>query len=211
MKSFDESFYTVDFDQGMLDFIGRGYKTIEDQLDHKGEELVYSSACDCFWTNTFPKHDSIKDYEVLPELTKEQFKQKIGMALKNTTTVKDDNIVENNTFTKSDLKDGMLVRHRGYETLYMKIGDMLLSLGGYNKLSFLDENLLARDESAWDVVEVYENHFAKNITEAFDVTYLKSIWKRTPEKTPVQIELEEKIKTTKEMLEYLERQLEGLV
>lgn len=83
--NFDESFYTDDFDQEMMDFIEDNFAITGLKEEWvKGEEfLKYGVGCNYFWTSY------IKGGEYL---TKQQFKEKIGMTTKQ--------------FTKLDLQDG---------------------------------------------------------------------------------------------------------
>lgn len=77
-KSFDESFYTTDFDQEMLDYIKKiGCNTEVSKGNWKEEHkvLFYGNKLDVFWT------DKVKRllYKPYSRLTKQQFKEKIGM------------------------------------------------------------------------------------------------------------------------------------
>lgn len=80
---FDENFYTTDFDKEMMDFIESTYKCGNLQWNYNGNELVYGSGIDYFWTNSFPVNSSITEYQEARELTKQQFKDKISMVDNN--------------------------------------------------------------------------------------------------------------------------------
>ena len=81
---FDEYFYTTDFDKEMMDFIESKYGRPYRQWNYNGNELVYSGSAGFFWTNSFPANSSITEHYALRELTKQQFKDKIGMVDNNT-------------------------------------------------------------------------------------------------------------------------------
>ena len=83
-KLFDEDFYTIDFDKEMMDFIESKYEWADRQWDYNGNELVYGRGTDYFYTNSFPANSSITEHYALRELTKQQFKEKIGMVDNNT-------------------------------------------------------------------------------------------------------------------------------
>lgn len=91
---FDGEFYTDDFDQEMIDFIEQNLPVSNIDWHNKTVHdiyLKYSHHNKCFWFSD----DSVSCFK---RLTKQQFKEKIGMTTKQ--------------FTKSDLKDGMRVVHR---------------------------------------------------------------------------------------------------
>jgi len=81
MKQFNEDFYTADFDQEMVDFLLREGHAVTGQQqtlkpDTKDKYLKYSKAVGCFWTDSFGVFK-------FRHLTKQQFKEKIGMTEKS--------------------------------------------------------------------------------------------------------------------------------
>lgn len=114
-----------------------------------------------------------------------------------------DNIVEEGTFGKKDLVDGMFVKCRNGE-VFLKLGNTLHNLTGYLQLSELDDKLLdvERDEE-WDIIEVLSAEGVEgSLPRIFDKEQgLKSIWKRTPPKSEKVIKLEELIRMHEEQLE----------
>ncbi len=192
MKSFEESFYTKDYDQEVLDFIKDNY-TIDyvNGWRIKGS-LSYHSNDDDFFVST-----DIKRTGKL--LTKEQFKEKIGM----TNSSSDESV-----FTKDMLKDGMFVKVK--EDIYMVLGKVLCSYDRYVLLEDYDDGLNDNEQEVWNIQEVYVLEGEDNIAPLnyfLSGDGLKSIWKRPPEKTPAQKHLEEKIAATRKTLLELEKLL----
>lgn len=76
MKKFNESFYTNDFDQEMLNFIKDNLNvTADGNLSTENMYLKYGKNGKCFWT-----HDNAPMSQLcFVYLTKNQFKEKIGM------------------------------------------------------------------------------------------------------------------------------------
>lgn len=89
MNKFNGRFCTNDFDQEMLDWIAANYPVSNDEWDVSQGYLVYGSIANEFWTYS-------KGWVALKPLTKNKFKEKIGMPYSK-------------EFTKADLKDGMVV------------------------------------------------------------------------------------------------------
>lgn len=74
MKKFNESFYTDDFDQETLDFIQENYNvTSSGKFIDSDKYLKYGVVNGFFWTHDHPPYAQMK------HLTKNQFKEKIGM------------------------------------------------------------------------------------------------------------------------------------
>ena len=88
------------------------------------------------------------------------------------------------TFTKADLKTGMVVKYRGgnfyadkYNGLSLVVGDILVQADEYGQLSTKHDNLLSDYKPDFDIVEVFEVVSAKSL-EIITNWQLKSIWKR---------------------------------
>lgn len=198
MNSFNERFSTNDFDQEMMDFIESKYKRSISQWDKSGDELVYGGFCGAFWTNTFPKHSSIKDSYAVIELTKQQFKEKIGMPMDKPTT-------EKKTFTKKDLVDGMFVKCRNGE-INVVLGSIACDDSGFLDLEQeYDEAMLylsaSEDFEEFDIMEVLVKGSNQPLHKYLLGKGLKSIWKRTPTKSEKAIKLEKLIAMHEEQLE----------
>ena len=196
MKSFNESFYTTDFDKEMIDFITSVYEVSDLQWDSNGDELVYGTGNGYFWTNTFPNHRPARTilYWGSEPLTKQQFKEKIGMP--------QDNIVEESTFGKKDLVDGMFVKTRSGE-IHVVIGGCAHDNTGWMDLEeeFYENLLENSDNTDLDIVEVFIKERSFSLTKHFAGDGLTSIWKRTPPKSIKVINLEKLITMHEEQLE----------
>lgn len=72
-KSFDENFCTDDYDQKMIDFINKNFGEVRVEWSPLEGYLKYGIVLDKFWTSDSHLHCS-KNI-----LTKQQFKEKIGM------------------------------------------------------------------------------------------------------------------------------------
>lgn len=180
MSLFNGNFYTDDFDQEMLDYV-RNLGSISkrsgvDYLEIKYKYLKYGSSCDYFWTNNITI--TLDEYNYL---TKQQFKEKVGMTQKQ--------------FTKADLKDGMVVKHRGgchysnkYGGLNLVVKDSLLQADEFSLICHYNQDLTSEEFTEFDIVEVFEvlqnQANLKNITN----WKLKSIWKRE-DKSQNQLEI----------------------
>ena len=171
---FNCNFYTDDFDQEMLDFISSKYIRFYKNWSARDCFLKYNKGLFGFWTSP-----SIEDnwYEYL---TKQQFKEKIGMTTKQ--------------FSKKDLVAGKhVVKFRGGSELsdgesglHLVIGNRLVNSSGYNDLSSYDDDLLYHNKH-YDIMEVFE--IVSATSSRVTSMKLKSIWKRS-EKSATQIELE---------------------
>lgn len=170
-RHFDSWFYTEDFDQEMLDYCQKVYGLSTRQRSTEDEFLRYGTGNNYFWTCNDDWHNS--DFE---KLTKQQFKDKIGMTTKQ--------------FTKSDLVAGMITKYENGD-LRLVLGDTLKGKDfGWMPLEDLDDNL-SHSNSNWSIVEVFSPKAEYyNLSELFEEYKLKSIWKRPPPKSASQIELE---------------------
>lgn len=167
-KVFDENFYTEEFDQEILDFIvERGWKlegpcwgTVSSIND---TTLYYGTGIEGFWT------DSEEDHFGFVLLTKQAFKEKIGMTTKQ--------------FTKSDLLDGMRVVYRDGDERIVFGGNLYSKyVGGLShaaKLEEFEDDLTGIYHSEMDIIKVTDR----------DDTVL-FIRQEDPTKSPAQIELD---------------------
>ncbi|QDP59550.1 MAG: hypothetical protein GOVbin4162_124 [Prokaryotic dsDNA virus sp.] len=177
MNHFNESFYTDDFDQEMLDYIWENYSVSDIQYEWASSDtyLKYSPALGYFWTCYCENTNSVK-------LTKQQFKEKIGMAQKQ--------------FSKSDLKkrkwDGVRLHHRNSRISRKLMGDVLgsrdFSLFTRFKLCEIEDDLTHFNQSEWDIMKVIDR----------DGTVL---FERKPEKVTLTLEV------TPEQAEQIKKQL----
>ncbi len=194
MKSFAENFYTGDYDQEMLDFIDKNY-TIDFVNGWRiKESLSYHISDDDFFVST-----DIKGAGKL--LTKEQFKEKIGM----TNKTHDEGV-----FTKNMLKDGMFVKMKG--DIYMVLGKVLCSYDRYILLEDYDEGLNDNEQEVWNIQEVYILEGEDNIAPlnySLSGNGLTSIWERPPEKSKAQFHYDkckEKLEGIQKMMVALEKE-----
>lgn len=88
------------------------------------------------------------------------------------------------TFTKSDLKDGMVVKYRGgcvysdkYSSLNLVVANAIIQTDEFNTLKDFNNDLTAPDYTQFDIVEVFEVVSAHRL-EDIAGWGLKSIWKR---------------------------------
>lgn len=188
MKKFNERFHTDDYDQEMLDFIKENYNIWEDDsypfnLNTRKKLLRYNEY------NEFV----VTCYEIGEYLTKQQFKEKIGM-------------VNKGTFTKDDLVVGKHIVECRNGSRYVVLEDnVLLELGdlGWEGLDDFEEDLLFdRDNSdEWDIVKVYRVQY-KNIHLSKD---LPLVWERkSPQQLEIdklQAEVDERVKRINELKE----------
>lgn len=200
LRNWGEAFYTEDYDQEMLDFIETSYP-INTLCNLDDIFLNYAPAVGCFWTDNYkPDHGS--------SMEKEEFKRKIGMV------VEEGEVVGKNTFSKSDLVDGMFVSCRNGD-VFTKLGNTLNSLTGYLDLEVYSNTLLDEDsEEDWDIVEVYQTEGKEcTISRMLEEKHgLNSIWKRPPEKTQSQLKLEalqQKMESLQEEMNILQKSIEA--
>lgn len=109
-------------------------------------------------------------------------------------------------FTKSDLKDGMVVKVKT-GSLYLVIGDKLLSKSGFNLLSFYNEELLVCDYRDFDITVVYNCDEPTSISDLFDENKLTKIWERKPSEVQ---KIEQQMRELAEKQEELADQLAKL-
>lgn len=186
MSLFNECFYTDDFDQEMIDYVDTlGNFTARCYIGrHSGwSYLKYGQGNDYFWATNVPPSKEDK------YLTKQQFKEKIGMTQK--------------PFTKSDLKNGMVV-HNSFSGLQLVVGNHIVYSEGFGLLTHYHQNLRHGEHEELDINEVFEVISASGV-RYINEWVLKSIWKRPePVVTPPvpsaeQIEIE-KIQAEMEQL-----------
>ena len=93
-------------------------------------------------------------------------------------------------FTKSDLKNGMIVELRNGNR-YMVVGTDLLGLNGYMGLCSYNKDLLKYDSTStdpdWDIVKVYKNIYHLDLKKANCI-----VWEREEVKEVTMAEVEEK-------------------
>lgn len=183
MSLFNECFYTDDFDQEMIDYVDTlGNFTARCYIGRYSgwSYLKYGTANNYFWASNATPTSEYK------YLTKQQFKERIGMTQKQ--------------FTKSDLKTGMVVKHRGgccysnkYGGLNLVVKDSFIQADEFCLICNYNQDLTSEDFTELDIVEVFEvlqsQYNLKNITS----WKLKSIWKREEKlevPSPEQIEIE---------------------
>ncbi len=203
MRSFDEGFYTSDYDQEMLDFIEDNYGVDDVNGWYVSTSLIHNKGE--FFVSKY------KDRPTALELTKEEFKRKIGMITEE-EKVGDKNTFSK-TFSKSDLVDGMFVLCRNGD-VFIKLGNTLNSLTGYLALEVYSDTLLDLDsEDYWDIIEVYQTEgkecpLSRMLEEKLG---LKSIWKRPAEKTQSQLKLEslqQQMESLQEEMNLLQKSIE---
>jgi hypothetical protein len=201
-KSWDESFYTEDYDQEMLNFINSNYS-----VDYVNGWKVQTSLCQR-GGEFFVSRRNGYDKMISRELTKEEFKRKIGMV------IEEEKVADKDAFSKSDLIDGMFVMCRNGD-VFLKLGNTLNSLTGYLDLEVYSNTLLDEDsEEDWDIVEVYQIEGKEcTISRMLEEKHgLKSIWKRPLEKTQPQLKLEDlqqKMEALQEEMNILQKSIES--
>ena len=205
MKSFEEGFYTEDYDQEMLDFIEKNYTIdyvngweIKSALVHKVHKNKE------FFVSRYTQHYGAKF------LTKEQFKEKIGMT--------------NNSYGKNTFTTDMLVAGKHVVEVISSVGCKELL-----NVAISEEGMYLQGNDSVFSVEVFEDDIALPVVFASGMEVwveeiyliespesfrrirgsLKSIWKRPPKKTSAQKHLEERIAATRKNLLELEKLLEG--
>lgn len=145
-KDFDCNFYTDDFDQEMMEFISDKYISYRANWSGSDCFLKYNRVNDAFWTSACVE-DNWYSY-----LTKQQFKEKIGMTTKQ--------------FTKSDLVAGKHVVELADGSRYLLV-NVLDKVVGFNLqcdskgihdswYTHLEEGLVYPYNEDLTVVAVYE-------------------------------------------------------
>lgn len=162
---FDEQFYTDDFDQEILDFItskGWGLKSEYSNKPNLSDNyLVYGKGTNRFWTSHF--NDGFL------KLTKEEFKEKIGM-----TTVQ-------KKLKPSDVKNYVRGKHQPYTDYNKEIEDWLENnsdntefyRGDIGKFIFTGNNTFYRHYIATKYEVYYTNEEFKKLI-GMDTTPEKS-------------------------------------
>lgn len=188
MKEFDESFHTNDFDREMLDFIKENYNIDTCNGWYESVSLCY--------------HPLDKDFFILTctasgnNLTKQEFKEKIGM-------------VNKTTFTKDDLVAGKhIVEYRDGCRRFVMCDDYLIGTDGCSSLGNFDGNLISVCKSM-DIVKVYEITTRDTVDGFLKHLNLNLVWERT-EKSEAQLQYEEcqaKMKELQAQLDKLEPQI----
>lgn len=136
------------------------------------------------------------------EISIQQLKEKISMCKQ---------------FTKSDLKDGMVVKYRGGGSFASKDNGLRLVLcnqfvgrDGYGEFKeYLEDLSLSSDDTNFDIVEVFEVVDASDGLDYITSWALKSVWKRE-EKSQNQLEIE-KIQNEMDTLKQRLEELKGKV
>ena len=71
---FDEGFCTTEHDRDIIDFIEKNFMVSSGDWDFPSKYIVYGTGCDYFWAS-----DNGYSEKCRTKLTKQQFKEKIGM------------------------------------------------------------------------------------------------------------------------------------
>lgn len=95
-------------------------------------------------------------------------------------------------FTKSDLKDGMVVEYRNGKRRLV-LNNFLIGIDGYFDLSNYSENLKDKNSSDRDVVGVFKVNIVTNLDYIFRTENLELIWKRTESKKMTPEEMRKKL------------------
>lgn len=203
MSLFKEEFYTDDYDQEMLDFIKSKYPITKAKWDVEEGNLVYGTGNNYFWTTGMPL--------VTNRLTKGQFKEKIGMPVKD-ENVQEQNDIEDNTLTKDMLKTGMIAEYK--RSVTGKIYLTMVLLGTENGDIVAGETWGSLDKSIDYITSVWQpknNMHFLNSAEGFDAGLnldgCTLIWERkSPEQLEIdklQAEVDERLKRINEIKESL--------
>jgi hypothetical protein len=195
MTQFNENFYTDDFDQEMLNFLKKNFK-YTNELDGCPANpiyLKYSIINEYFWTSDYkPSHGS-------KQLTKQQFKEKIGMTT-NTHSNK------NTTFTKDMLVSGEHVVEFGDGDLGLVLASGFVCQNcrmGFDDINY--DLTYDDDDCDLDIVKVYKikrNFILNNLSTKENLTLL---WER---ETPAQKEKRLAKEAAFAEVERLEKELE---
>ena len=192
MSLFKEEFYTDDYDQEMLDFIKGNYNYSDDYpypFDMTmGYEYIRFADYGMFYVTCYNRGRY---------LTKQQFKEKIGM-------------VDKSTFTKDDLEIGKhVVECRNGDRYVVLDKGLLLGLEQRSGFISLDENYddsLICEFAVFDIMKVYIIHGCADIRLQED---LPIVWQRK-EKSEAQLKMEEcqkQIKLLQEQMNKLQEEL----
>ena len=96
-----------------------------------------------------------------------------------------------NKFTKTDLKDGMIVRTAD-DDLYVVFKDKLVDYTGYIKLDMYSDDLCHIHNADWTIIEVYDSKLER-LDLKFIVEGKLPIWKRCLSVEMTIAEIEEKL------------------
>lgn len=191
MSRFNERFSTNDFDQEMMDFIECNFHLSGEARSWSCQDkyLKYGCNCNAFWTR---EYNSNSDFTLL---TKQQFKEKIGMPVDNNT--------KEETFTKKDLVDGMFVKFGDEDQYRLVLSGNLHGKDGFCPLDEFTESMGFGHEEGdpSDIVEVLVSDSTCDLGSNHEGFGLDSIWKRTPPKSEKVIKLEQLISMHEEQLE----------
>lgn len=99
------------------------------------------------------------------------------------------------SFTKSDLKDGMVIEHRDGDR-YIVLGDFALSEEGNWRLKDYFEDLKWDGNSYMDIVKIYKVNTSQymDFTDVFNDNYLRLIWERKEEKKEPKYKVGDRVK-----------------
>ena len=106
-----------------------------------------------------------------------------------------DKMLEPMSFTKSDLKDGMVVEQRDGDRL-MVLGSRILTGTGYNRLSDFNDELIEtrHNNREYDIVKVYkviDTDTIYRFDRIFEDRHLELIWERKEEPKYKEMTVEE--------------------
>lgn len=109
-KLFDVEFYTTEHDQDIIDFIEKRLMVSPDYWSFPSKYIVYGTGNDYFWTS-----DNSCSEKFGTKLTKQQFKEKIGMIDKEGK--KDEmvsyKLIDKDGYLKSHAKNGEILHEVG--------------------------------------------------------------------------------------------------
>ena len=140
-KLFDESFCTSDYDQEMVVYISRNFGAVKLESEVPEGYLQYGNLLDMFWISDSHIHCKV--------LTKQQFKEKIGM------------------IDKEDKKDEMvsykLIDKDGYLKSHPKNGEILHAVGSLIFQGEMDEYGSLIDKDCNNLINPDEFRFFEKV------------------------------------------------
>ena len=145
-KLFDESFCTTEHDRDIIDFIEKRFIVSSGDWGFPSKYIVYGTGCDYFWAS-----DNGYSEKCRTKLTKQQFKEKIGM------------------IDKEDEKDEMvsykLIDKDGYLKSHPKNGEILHEIGSLTFRGEMDENghLINLDVGSTSLIDLDEYQFFEKV------------------------------------------------